>query len=93
VTGKGAPGIFPELAANDLVTGSEVKPLVSIILHGAEVPSTEKRPMRLVMQGYADRLTDDEVAQLATFVRSAWGNKAGAVSAADVAKVRNQASH
>jgi mono/diheme cytochrome c family protein len=49
--------------------------------------------MRLVMQGYADRLTDDEVAQLATFVRSAWGNKAGAVSAADVAKVRNQVSH
>ena len=93
VTGKGAPGIFPELAANDLVTGSEVKPLVSIILHGAEVPSTEKRPMRLVMQGYADRLTDDEVAQLATFVRSAWGNKADAVSAAEVAKVRNQASH
>lgn len=93
VTGKGAPGIFPELADNDLVTGSEVKPLISIILHGAEVPSTEKRPMRLVMQGYADRLTDDEVAQLATFVRSAWGNKAGAASAADVAAVRGQSSH
>lgn len=88
VTGKGAPGIFPELADNDLVTGSEVKPLVSIILHGAEVPSTAKRPMRLVMQGYADRLTDQEVADLASFVRSAWGNKAGAVSAGDVAAVR-----
>lgn len=93
VTGKGAPGIFPELADNDLVTGSEVKPLISIILHGAEVPSTEKRPMRLVMQGYADRLSNEEVAQLATFVRSAWGNKAGAASAADVAAVRGQSSH
>lgn len=93
VTGKGAPGIFPELADNDLVTGSEVKPLISIILHGAEVPSTEKRPMRLVMQGYADRLSNEEVAELATFVRSAWDNKAGAVSAADVSAVRDQPSH
>ncbi|MEO9339833.1 cytochrome c [Mesorhizobium sp. SB112] len=90
VTGKGAPGIFPELGGNDLVTGSEVKPLISIILHGAEVPSTAKRPMRLVMQGYADRLTDEEIAELATFVRSAWGNKANAVSADDVQAVRKQ---
>ena len=81
------------MADNDLVTGSEVKPLISIILHGAEVPSTEKRPMRLVMQGYADRLSNEEVAELATFVRSAWGNKAGAASAADVAAVRGQSSH
>jgi mono/diheme cytochrome c family protein len=93
VTGKGAPEIFPELAGNDLVTGSETKPLISIILHGAEVPSTAKRPMRLVMQGYADRLSDDEVAELATFVRSAWGNSAGPVKAADVAAVRNSQGH
>ncbi|MGP3711028.1 cytochrome c [Brucella sp. RRSP16] len=93
VSGRGAPGIFPELAGNDLVTGSETKPLISIILHGAEVPSTAKRPMRLVMQGYADRLTDDEVAELATFVRSAWGNSAGPVKAADVATVRNSQTH
>jgi mono/diheme cytochrome c family protein len=46
------------------------------------------------MQGYADRLTDQEVADLASFVRSAWGNKAGAVSAGDVAAVRkSQAAH
>lgn len=93
VTGKGAPGIFPELAGNDLVTGSEMKPLISIILNGAEVPSTEKRPMRLVMQGYADRLSNEEVAELATFVRSAWDNKAGSVNAADVSAVRDQPSH
>ncbi|MHC9235304.1 c-type cytochrome [Pseudooceanicola sp. 502str34] len=88
VTGKGAPEIFPELAHNALVTGSETKPLISVILNGAEVPGTAKRPMTLRMQGYADRLSDDEVAELASFVRSAWGNDAGAVTAADVAAVR-----
>lgn len=89
VTGKGAPEIFPELADNDLVTGSEAKPLISVILHGAEVPSTAKRPMRLVMQGYADRLNDEEVAELASFVRSAWGNKAGKVTTEQVKTVRD----
>lgn len=88
VTGKGSPEIFPELAGNNLVTGSELKPLISIILHGAEVPSTEKRPMRLVMQGYADRLSDEEIAQLASFLRSGWGNKASVVTAGDVAAIR-----
>lgn len=88
VTGKGAPEIFPELAGNPLVTGSEVKPLLSIILNGADVPSTAGRPMHLVMQGYDDRLDDAEVAELATFLRSAWGNDAPAVTAAEVATVR-----
>ncbi|MEI4485260.1 cytochrome c [Frigidibacter sp. MR17.14] len=93
VTGKGAPGIFPELQGNHLVTGSEVGPLVSVILNGADVPPTAKRPMHLVMQGYADRLSDDEVAELASWLRKAWGNDAGAVTAADVAKVRGAATH
>ncbi|MCJ8138993.1 cytochrome c [Falsirhodobacter halotolerans] len=90
VTGRGAPEIFPALANNSLVTADQTMPLVSIILHGAEVEGTEKRPMRLVMQGYEDRLNDEEVAELATFLRQAWGNDAPPVSAADVAKVREE---
>ncbi|RVV96810.1 c-type cytochrome [Mesobaculum littorinae] len=88
-SGKGAPGIFPELQGNSLVVGSEVSPLISVILNGAELPATEKRPMTLRMQGYADRLSDDEIAELATWLRGAWGNDAGPVAAADVADVRS----
>ena len=87
-TGKGAPEIFPELQGNSMVVGSETMPLISVILNGAEVPSTAKRPMSLRMQGYAERLSDDEVAELVTWLRGAWGNEASAVTAADVAKVR-----
>ncbi|MCA0942081.1 cytochrome c [Salipiger pacificus] len=93
-SGKGAPGIFPELQDNHLVTGSETAPLISVILQGAEVAGTAKRPMTLRMQGYADRLSDEEVAELASWLRKAWGNDAGPVSAADVAAVRGaSASH
>lgn len=88
VTGKGAPEIFPELQGNPAVVGKDPAALVSVILNGTSAPSTDRRPMRLVMQGYADRLNDEEVAALASFVRSSWGNQAGQVSQQQVAKAR-----
>lgn len=93
VSGKGAAEIFPALQGNALVQGRDPGPLLSIILHGTAAPSTDRRPMRLVMQGYADRLNDEEVAALADFVRSAWGNGAGTVSAQQVAAARSAKRH
>lgn len=89
VTGRGAPEIFPELQGNAMVLGKDPSPLVSVILNGTSTPSTNRRPMHLVMQGYADRLNDEEVATLASFVRSSWGNNAAAVTAEQVSKVRS----
>lgn len=86
--GRGAPEIFPELDGNALVTAKQAKGLIHVILHGAELPSTERRPARLRMQAYGWRLDDQEVAELASFVRQAWHNKAGNVSAQEVQAVR-----
>ncbi len=88
ITGRGSPEIFPALQGNSLVTSSEITPLVSIILHGARVEGTEKRPMPLVMQGYADRLNDAEIAELASFLRRSWGNAAEPITEADVTEIR-----
>lgn len=40
------------------------------------------------MPGFADRLSDQEVADIVTFIRSSWGNKGAPVDAATVASVR-----
>ncbi len=88
VNGKGAPEIFPELDGNSLVTAKSSKGLISVILHGAELPSTENRPMKVRMQGYEDRLSDEEIATLTTFLRNAWTNKASEVTARDVEAIR-----
>ena len=45
-------------------------------------------PSILPMPGFADRISDDEVAQLATFLRQGWSNTAGKVSAEQVRSVR-----
>ncbi|MBO0139862.1 cytochrome c [Agrobacterium sp. Ap1] len=93
VNGKGAGETFPELDGNSLVTAKSPKGLISVILHGAELPSTADRPMKLRMQGYDNRLSDEEVATLATFLRQGWHNKAPSVSAAEVKAVRDAATH
>ena len=44
------------------------------------------------MPAFRDRLTDEEVATLATFVRQAWGNNADSVVAKTVSEVRAKTS-
>lgn len=88
VDGKGAPGVFPALAGNALVTARSPVGLTQIILGGAEAPSTAGRPERLRMPAFAARLSDQDVATLETFLRTGWGNAGSPVTAPDIAALR-----
>ncbi len=92
VDGKGADGVFPALDGNATVTAPNDTGLVSAILNGAALPSTGVRPAAIGMPGFADRLSDKEVADIATFVRGAWHNDAGPVTAEDVQELREAAA-
>lgn len=86
--GMGAPAIFPALAGNSAVLPDNPASVIRIVLAGGRMPVTADGPFRaFAMPGFA-RMTDDEVADVATFIRTSWGNNAPAVSAQDVAKVR-----
>jgi mono/diheme cytochrome c family protein len=41
------------------------------------------------MPAYAEKLSDQEIADVATYIRNSWGNAASAVTAAQVAKARD----
>ena len=90
VDGLGADEVFPELDGSHLVTAEQPTGLIHMILEGEELPSTEERPMRLRMPGFGWRLSDAEVAELASFVRSAWSNSAGGVTPDMVADLREE---
>lgn len=87
--GLGAPRAFPQLDQASIVNAKDPQGLIHIILQGAQLPSTAKAPSKLAMPGFAHRLSDDEVAKLATFVRQGWSNNASAVTADQVKKVRD----
>ncbi|MGQ0333426.1 c-type cytochrome [Halomonas elongata] len=86
--GRGAPQVFPSLNDNALVNADDPTGLIHVILAGARMPSTPKKPEALAMPDFGWRLSDEEVAQLATFVRGGWGNRGGEVTADQVAEVR-----
>lgn len=88
VSGQGASRTFPDLVGNSAVLAEEPGGFIAVILKGAKMPSTTKAPAALAMPGFADRLSDAEVAALATFIRGAWTNDAGAIDADAVTKVR-----
>ncbi|QGZ64653.1 cytochrome c [Paraburkholderia acidisoli] len=91
MNGRGASGVFPSLVNNAMVTQANPDSLIAVILAGSRLPSTQTAPSPLAMPGFGWRYSDDDVAQLATFVRSSWGNQGPAITAKDVAAVRAKA--
>ena len=58
--------------------------MIQIILQGYDA-----RPDYAVMVGFADQLTDEEIAAIANHERSSWGNNAPPITAEQVAKIRS----
>jgi mono/diheme cytochrome c family protein len=50
--------------------------------------ATKAAPTEPAMPSFAWKLNDRQLADLLTYVRNSWGNRASAVSGDDVAKVR-----
>ncbi len=73
----GGGGMFPALAGNAHVTAADAAAMLTTIEHG-----------RNVMPSWRGQLSSADIAAVATYVRSAWGNKAGAVTEADVAAIK-----
>jgi mono/diheme cytochrome c family protein len=90
LSGGGETLAFPTLAGNSSVLSDDPSSLIAVILQGARTPSTAGAPSGLTMPGFDWRYDDANIAELATFIRSSWGNQGSPVSAAQVTKVRDR---
>ena len=85
--GKGAPGMNPPLAGVDLVTGDKTN-VINIILKGLSVPTLiNGETFNNAMPAHA-YLTDQQIADVLTYIRNTFGNKADAIKPEEVSKVR-----
>jgi mono/diheme cytochrome c family protein len=89
--GLGVPGQYPPLDGSDIVNGGSRRH-VMIVLKGLQGPVTVKgqRYGTAVMQPWDKTLTDQKIADVVTYERSAWGNKASPVTAEGVAALRKE---
>ena len=84
--GQGLPGVFPPLAKSDYL--ADLKRAIDFPLNG------HSGPIKVNGQDYnstmppMSQLTDDEIANILTYVLNSWGNPGGRISKEDVAKHR-----
>jgi len=86
--GRGYEGVFPSLAGNPVVEAANPLSLVSIVLLGSKSSRTSETPAQFAMPAFAWRLTDQDAADIISFIRSSWGNDAKPIEAPKVAALR-----
>jgi mono/diheme cytochrome c family protein len=91
VSGEGLPHIAPPLNTNTSVSASTPTNLLTTILKGlpaADYPGGESFQ---AMPGFAAQLTDQQVADLVTYMRATWSPSGGAVTSDQVSAHRASA--
>lgn len=86
--GQGVPKAYPALAGNRAVTMPATANLVQVVLYGGFAPATRGNPRPFGMPPFATFLSDAEVAEVVTYIRASWGNKAAPVSELAVTQQR-----
>jgi len=86
--GKGFARVFPPLAGNPAVLDPDPASLINLLLGGAVTAAVDTAATDYHMPGYGWALNDQELADVLSFVRGGWGNRAAAVRDSDVATRR-----
>ncbi len=85
--GRGAEGRFPPLINNDWVSGDKNR-LISLVINGLQGPIEVNGEAYNSVMPKHDFLSDEEVAEVLTYIRQNFENQASAVTAAEVKAIR-----
>jgi cytochrome c6 len=81
-SGEGLPATFPALNKNPFVLG-DPQPVIATVLNG-------RKGNLGSMPSWKDKLDDEQIAAVVTYIRQAWSNRAAAVTPAMVAGARGK---
>jgi len=87
-TGKGDRILGVPLANNPIVQAEDPSSLINVILYGPDLPPPPFASNRTTMKPFGKRLSDEDVAAVATYLRSSFGNNAPQVSPDQVRQQR-----
>jgi mono/diheme cytochrome c family protein len=86
--GKGFSPFLPALAGNPTVLDNDQTSLINLILNGSTPLVVKGTPDAYRMPQFRLQLADEEIADVVTFIRNGWGNRASPATAAQVATLR-----
>ena len=87
--GSGVAGIFPRLADSQFVQQGDPTGVLRVVLQGTKAAVTPHAMTGPAMPALGWRLTDQQVADVATYIRNSWGNAAPAVTPDQVKAMRS----
>jgi mono/diheme cytochrome c family protein len=87
--GAGKPPNYPPLAGNQSIQMSSAVNAIRMVLIGGFPPGTELNPTPIGMPPFAQTLSDNEVAAVVSYIRTSWGNRGAAVTAAQANELRS----
>lgn len=85
--GQGMEGVFPPLAKSDYIA-ADPKRVPNAILHGLQGPVTVNGKDYNSVMPPMTQLTDDEVANISTYVLNSFGNPGGSITKDEAAAIR-----
>jgi mono/diheme cytochrome c family protein len=85
---KGFGPYMPALAGNPVVLDNDTSSLINLVLNGSNPLVVKGTPDAYRMPQFRQQYTDQEIADVLTFIRNGWGNQAPTVTAEQVAKLR-----
>ena len=87
--GEGKPPHWPPLANNQSIEMESAVNPIRMVLNGGYPPGTEGNPRPYGMPPFAGMLSDNEVAAVVSYIRTAWGNRGAPVSAREANELRS----
>jgi mono/diheme cytochrome c family protein len=85
---KGFGPYTPALAGNPIVLDNDPSSLINLVLNGSNPLVVKGTPDAYRMPQFREQYSDQDVADVVTFIRNGWGNQAPAVTAGQVAELR-----
>ncbi len=86
--GSGLAGAFPPLKGNGVVNDADPTEHIHVVLFGLEGKAIDGIHYDSPMPAWDEQFTDQEIADIIDYERSAWGNHGKQITAADVTAVR-----
>jgi alcohol dehydrogenase (quinone), cytochrome c subunit len=88
--GLGHSPYLPRLAGNPTVLDNDPSSLINLVLNGSVPLVVKGTPDAYRMPQFRVQLTDQEIADVVSFIRAGWGNSAPPVTAQQVTTLRHQ---
>jgi alcohol dehydrogenase (quinone), cytochrome c subunit len=85
---KGFSPFIPALAGNPIVLDNDPSSLINLVLNGSNPLVVKGTPDAYRMPQFRQQYSDQQIADVVTFIRNGWGNQAPAITAAQVAELR-----